>query len=322
MHISAWIGFIILIGLLIALDLGVFHRKAHAVGSREALKWSLFWIALGLGFSVVVYLAYENHWSGLGLEVHDIPTGKEALITYLTSYLIEKSLSLDNIFVMSLVFSYFRIPSKYQHEVLFWGILGAIFFRGIMIGGGLFLLHRFDWLMYVFGLILLYSVYKMWKMEDAEIDPRKNPLVNFFKKFFPVTHQLHGAKFFVRQRKFRVATPLFIALLVIETTDIVFAFDSVPAIFAITTDPFIVYSSNIFAILGLRALYFVLSAMIDRFKYLEKSLTLILLFIALKMLAKDLLHIPTGFSLLFILLTLTFGILYSIRQEKSPDHAE
>ncbi len=322
MHLSAWIGFIILMGLLIALDLGVFHRKAHAVGSREALKWSLFWITLGVGFSGLIYLAYENHWSGLGLAAYDLPSGKEALITYLTSYLIEKSLSLDNIFVMSLVFSYFRIPSKYQHEVLFWGILGAIFFRGLMIGGGLFLLHRFDWLMYVFGLILLYSVYKMWRMEDTEIDPRKNPVVNFFKKLFPVTHQLHGDKFFVRKKKYRVATPLFIALLVIETTDIVFAFDSVPAIFAITTDPFIVYSSNIFAILGLRALYFVLSAMIDRFQYLEKSLTLILLFIALKMLAKDMLHIPTQFSLLFILLVLVFGILYSLKHEKSQKHAE
>ncbi len=316
MHVSAWIGFIVLIGMLIALDLGVFHRRAHAVSSREAIKWSLFWIALGLSFSGIVYLAYEHHWSGLGLAVHDIPSGKEAFLTYLTSYLIEKSLSLDNIFVMSLVFSYFRIPAKYQHEVLFWGILGAIFFRGLMIGGGLFLLHRFDWLTYVFGAILLYSVYKMWRLEDTEIDPKKNPVVNFFKRFFPVTRELQGDRFFVKRKNLRAATPLFIALIVIETTDIMFAFDSVPAIFAITTDPFIVYSSNIFAILGLRALYFVLSAMIDRFKYLEKSLTLILFFIAVKMLGKDLFHIPTTYSLLFILFVLVAGVWFSLRQEK------
>ncbi len=312
MHIAAWTAFIILIGILMALDLGVFHRNARTISGREALRWSLLWISIGIAFSGVVYLVYENHWDGLGVGDFEAHTGTEAMLTYLTAYLIEKSLSLDNIFVMALVFNYFQIPGKYRHEVLFWGIIGALFFRGLMIGGGLFLIHRFEWLMYVFGVILLYSVYKMIRLKDTEIDPKRNPVVKFFKKFFPVTHELHGDRFFVRKKKYLVATPLFICLLVIESTDIIFAFDSIPAIFAFTTDPFIVYTSNIFAILGLRALFFVLNSMLDRFKYLEYSLILILAFISLKMLAHGFVKIPVPLSLGFIVLTLFIGIAFSL----------
>jgi len=185
MHIAAWTTFIILIGFLMALDLGVFHRKAHTIGGKEALAWSLLWISIGLGFSGIVYFAYEYQWDGLGLGHFEAHSGREAMLTYLTAYLIEKSLSLDNIFVMALVFNYFQIPGKYRHEVLFWGIIGALVFRGLMIGGGLFLIHRFEWLIYVFGFILLYSVYKMIRLKDTEIDPRKNPIVNFFKPSSP-----------------------------------------------------------------------------------------------------------------------------------------
>ena len=312
MHIAAWIAFIALIGSLMALDLGVFHRRAHAIGGKEALGWSLLWISIGLAFSGIVYLVYENHWDGLGIRNFEAHTGWEAMLTYLTAYLIEKSLSLDNIFVMALVFNYFQIPGKYRHEVLFWGILGALIFRGLMIGGGLFLIHRFEWLIYVFGIILLYSVYKMIRLKDTEIDPRRNPIVRFFKRLFPVTHELHGDRFFVRKKKYLTATPLFICLLVIESTDIIFAFDSIPAIFAFTTDPFIVYTSNIFAILGLRALFFVLNSMLDRFEYLEYSLVGVRAFIALKMLAHDFIEIPVPFSLGFIVLMLSIGILISL----------
>ena len=312
MHIVAWIAFIALIGSLMALDLGVFHRRAHAISGREALGWSLLWISIGVAFSGIVYLVYENHWDGLGAGNFEAHTGWEAMLTYLTAYLIEKSLSLDNIFVMALVFNYFQIPGKYRHEVLFWGIIGALIFRGLMIGGGLFLIHRFEWLMYVFGIILLYSVYKMIRLKDTEIDPKRNPIVRFFKKLFPVTHELHGDRFFVRRKKYLAATPLFICLLVIESTDIIFAFDSIPAIFAFTTDPFIVYTSNIFAILGLRALFFVLNSMLDRFEYLEYSLILILFFIALKMLAHGFIDIQVPFSLGFIVLLLAIGIIVSL----------
>ncbi len=315
MHLAAWIAFILLIGLLMALDLGVFHRKAHAISSKEALQWSLLWISIGVAFSGLVYLIYENHWDGFGVNNFEAHSGREAMLTYLTAYLIEKSLSLDNIFVMALIFNYFKIPGKYRHEVLFWGILGALIFRGLMIGGGLFLIHRFEWLTYVFGIILLYSVYKMIRLKDTEIDPRRNPIVNFFKKLFPVTHELHGDRFFVRKKRYLVATPLFICLLMIESTDIIFAFDSIPAIFAFTTDPFIVYTSNIFAILGLRALFFVLNSMLDRFEYLEYSLVGVLSFIALKMLFHDFIEVPVFFSLTFIALMLSIGILISLRKE-------
>jgi tellurite resistance protein TerC len=243
-------------------------------------------------------------------------TGKEAVITYLTGYLVEQSLSIDNIFVIAIIFSYFNIPQANQHRVLFWGILGAIIFRGLMIGVGAVLMESFTWIVYIFGIILLYAAYKMLKSGTHEsIHPENNPTIKLVKRFFPVTTKFHGDHFFIKEGKLWVATPLFIALMVVETTDVMFAFDSIPAIFAITTDPFIVFTSNIFAILGLRSLYFVLAAFIDKFEYLKYSLVAILAFVGIKMLVSHQIHLPDWLSLAFIVFALTVGVVLSMLKE-------
>lgn len=309
-----WIGFLALVVVFLALDLGVFNRKAHVIGTREALAWTSVWIFVSLAFSIFVYYAYENHWDGLGLMASsgELLDGKSAVMKYLTGYVVEKALSIDNIFVIAIIFAYFKVPQLYQHRVLFWGILGALVFRGLMIFAGVYLLEQFSWMSYVFGVILLYSAYKMLRSGDEELDPDNNPVVNFAKRFVPVTRRMKGEQFFVRRGKFVAATPLFIALIVVETTDIMFAFDSIPAIFAITTDPFLVFTSNIFAILGLRSMYFVLASVLDKFKYLQFSLVLILAFVGVKMLLLHHIHLPEWLSLTVILGLLGGGVAASL----------
>ncbi|MDX1941824.1 MAG: TerC family protein [Saprospiraceae bacterium] len=299
-----WIAFLVLVFFLLALDLGVFHREAHSVSTKEAINWTILWVSLAFSFSVVVYFAYENGWVANPENLD----GKEAVLEYITGYLIEQSLSMDNIFVIAIIFAYFQIPKAYQHRVLFWGILGALVFRGIMIGIGVVLIQRFEIIIYFFGALLLYSAYKMLRQGDMEIEPNKNPIIRMFRRFMPVTGSFKGNRFFVRRGKLIAATPLFIALIVVETTDVMFAIDSIPAIFGVTRDPFIVFTSNIFAIMGLRSLYFVLAAVLDKFQYLKYSLVFILAFVGVKMLISHYVHIPSWVSLSVIVLSLTIGI--------------
>lgn len=317
LKIWAYVGFIGLVILFLALDLGVFHRDAHEVSMKEALGWSVVWLTCGMAFTGFVYFAYQNHWLGLGLETAkyvggDIVLGQvdgaTAAIQYLTGYVVEKSLAMDNIFVIAMIFGFFAIPAKYQHRVLFWGIIGALIMRGGMIFLGAELIMRYTWILIVFGLFLLLTAVKMAVIK-SESDPRNNPLVKLAKHFFRTVDFFDGQKFFTRRTQaptYRrdeatglevmepapagtlaakwALTPLFLALIMVEITDLVFAVDSIPAIFAITPDPFIVFTSNIFAILGLRALYFCLAALIAKFRYLKPALILILAFVGGKLL--------------------------------------
>lgn len=292
---SFWIGFNVFVLLMLALDLGVFNRKAHVVSVKEALTWSGVWISLALTFNGLIY-----YWFG-----------EAKAIEFLTGYLIEKSLSVDNIFVFVLVFGYFQIPPIYQHKILFWGILGALVMRVIFIFAGVALIEKFHWTIYIFGAFLIYTGYKMFTEKGTAIDPENNPVMKFFRRMMPVTNQLHGDKFFVKQDGKRFATPLFLVLVLIETTDLIFAVDSIPAILAITQDQFIVYTSNVFAILGLRSLYFALAHVVDRFVYLSYGLAIILAFVGTKMLLIDIFKIPTFISLLVIAIILIFSIVLS-----------
>ncbi|RPD47590.1 TerC family protein [Hymenobacter sediminis] len=277
-----WVGFNAFVLVLLLLDLLVFNRKAHVVRMREALGWSAFWILLSLSFNYLVY-----HWMG-----------KQAAMEFLTGYLIEKSLSVDNLFVFLLIFSYFKVPQQYQHKILFWGIIGALVLRAIFILAGAALLAKFHFLMYVLGAFLVYTGVKMATSgSEPEIDPDNNPLVKFLSRHFPITNRLHEGKFFVRQNGTLFATPLLVVLVMVETTDVVFAADSIPAILAISRDTFIVYTSNVFALLGLRALYFALEGLMRLFHYLHYGLSLILIFIGGKLLLANLVHIPMGISL-------------------------
>jgi len=239
-----WIGFILLVILLLAIDLGVFNREAHVVTTAEALRWTTVWVTISLLFSIFIYFAYEHQWLGESVQ---IDSGKQAVLTYLTGYLVEQSLSVDNIFVIAVIFTYFRIPAESQHRVLFWGILGAIVFRGLMIGVGVVLIENFSWITYVFGAFLFYAAYQMLRSgEHSAVEIEQNSTVRLVKRFVPVTRSFYGSQFFIRKMGKWAATPLFVALMVVETTDVMFAFDSIPAIFAITTDPFLVFTSNIF----------------------------------------------------------------------------
>ena len=307
-----WSIFIIFILLLLALDLGVFNRDNHVPSTREALRWTSLWAAVGISFAAVVYYLYENHMGTRDL------TGGDAVLKYLSGYLVELSLSMDNVFVMALIFKYFKIPQQFQHRVLFWGILGALIFRGIMIFAGVWLLEQFQWMMYIFGAILIYSAYKMLTSEE-EIDPNRNPIIKYAKKLFPVSNLIEDESFFVRRKHIVAATPLFIALLMVETTDVLFAFDSIPAILAITTDPFLVFSSNVFAILGLRSLYFVLASMMDRFEYMKYSLAIILFFVAAKMLLHEFWHPAEWLSLVVIFVLLAGGVIVSLYQTRKEE---
>jgi tellurite resistance protein TerC len=295
--IWAWVGFLCLILLLLGLDLFVFHREAHEVSFREATKFSIFWISLGLAFGVVVYL-----W-----------LGAEAGGEYLAGYLIEKSLSVDNIFVFALIFTYFGVPQKYQHRVLFWGILGALVFRALFIAGGAALLERFHFTIYIFGAFLVLTGIRMALHRDQEVHPERNPVLTLFRRVVPMTAEYHGQRFTVVEAGKRIATPLMAVLVLIETSDILFAVDSIPAIFAVTDDPFIVFTSNAFAILGLRALYFMLAGMIHRFVYLKLGLAVVLVYVGVKMIVSSVVHIPIWASLAFIAITITVSIVASLR---------
>jgi tellurite resistance protein TerC len=307
-----WLGFVALVCCMLALDLGVFNKKDHEIGTREALRWTGVWVAVSLLFSIFIYFAYQNHWLGIG-HIPGWPqsSGRDATLNFLTGYIVEKSLSLDNIFVMAIIFKSFAIPRMLQHRVLFWGILGALVMRGVMIGAGAALVMRFSWIMYIFGFFLVYTALKMHFAGDEHqenIDPEKNQLVRIARKIFPVSPGLDGHKFFTRIDGRLAITPLLLVLLIIESTDLLFAVDSIPAIFAITTDPFLIFTSNILAILGLRSLYFALAAMMEQFRHLKTSIIFVLGFVGIKMLIVDFMHIPSWLSLLIILLTLGAGV--------------
>ncbi|MCL2625027.1 MAG: TerC family protein [Planctomycetaceae bacterium] len=314
-----WIGFIALVMVFLALDLGVFNRKAHVIGIREAISWTVVWVVAALLFNVAVYFLYEYHLLGIGTHAGHVDLdGTQAAVKFFTGYVIEKSLSLDNIFVISMVFTFFGVPAIYQHRVLFWGIVGALVLRGVMIGAGVTALHYFEPMIYVFGAILILTALKMLLVSHEEVHPEKNPLVGLAKRFFPVTNDFHGEKFSVRLDGRLYLTPLFLVLLVVESMDVVFAVDSIPAIFAITTDPFLVFTSNIFAILGLRSLYFALAAMIRQFRYLKQSIVIILLYVGFKMMFTKLIekyelsNTMTWVSLGVILGVLSVGMIVSL----------
>lgn len=313
-----YVAFIALVMVFLALDLGVFHRHAHVVKVKEALTWTVIWIACAMIFNVGIFFIYENHVLGIGKDVQQLGAaardvgGAEAAKLFFTGYIVEKSLSMDNVFVIAMIFSFFGVPAMYQHRVLFWGILGALVMRGLMIGVGAALIARFSWVVYVFGAFLILSALKMAVIKSEHVDPNKNPAVRLVRKLTPVTPHYDGQKFFTQWNGRRAATPLFLALVLVEFTDLIFAVDSIPAIFAITADPFIVFTSNVFAILGLRALYFCLANMISAFRYLKPALILVLAFVGVKML---LVHteykIPNTVSLLVILTLLGLAILAS-----------
>lgn len=290
-----WIGFIAFVLAMLIIDLGIFHRKSHSVKMKEALIWCVIWISLAMAFFVGVWV-YEGHSKGL---------------EFLTGYLIELSLSLDNLFVFLLIFSYFRVSPTLQHKVLYWGILGALIMRAVMIAGGVALISKFHWIIYVFGAFLVFTGIKMLTSRDTEVHPEKNPVIKLAKKLFPVTPQYHQDHFFVKIDAKRFATPMFLVLLMIETTDLVFAVDSIPAILAITRDTFIVYTSNVFAILGLRSFYFALAGMFYKFRFLKVGLSIVLSYVGVKMLIADWYKIPTPVSLGVIVLMIGGSILIS-----------
>jgi len=293
--IEFWIAFNLFVLGMLALDLGVFHRHAHEVSLREAGVWSAVWVALALLFNAGVFV----YW------------GEEAGLEFLAGYLIEKSLSVDNIFVFVMLFTFFAVPAKYQHRVLFWGILGALVMRGAFIAAGAYVLERFHWVIYVFGAILLVTAVKMALRVEA-YDPAGNPLLRLLKRVLPLTDRYHEDRFWVKEGARWVATPLFLVLVLVEFTDLVFAIDSIPAIFAITSEPFLVYTSNVFAILGLRSMYFLLAGVVHRFVYLKYGLAAVLAFVGLKMMLVDFVHVPIGISLGVIAMTIGGSIALSL----------
>lgn len=305
-----WVGFVSLVLILVALDLGVFHRGARHITVRDSLGWTAVWIVSSLLFSLFVYHAYTNHWLGAGTSLG--LDGKRAALQFLTGYVVEKSLSLDNVFVIALIFRSFGIPDIYQHRVLFWGILGALLMRGLLIGVGAALIQTFAWTIYVFGGFLVITGVRMLFSDHEHVTPEENRVVRLARRVLPVTDTLDGQRFFTRVDGRRVATPLFIVLLLVESTDVVFAVDSVPAIFAITRDPFLVFTSNVFAILGLRSLYFAVAAAIVRFRFLKHSLFVILVFVGVKMLLSETVHISSDVSLPIILGVLVLGAVASV----------
>jgi tellurite resistance protein TerC len=351
-----WTGFVAFVLLMLALDLGVFHRRAHVVRLREALAWTAVWIALALAFAVFVYHGYENHWLGLGSTPDAVDRsaehpagrvndGRAAVIKYLTGYVVEKSLSVDNVFVIAMIFGFLAVPAMYQHRVLFWGILGALAMRGVMIGVGARLIAEFSWVLYVFGVFLIVTAVKMLLIQETT-DPNSTWVVRLTRRLFPVTERLHGEHFLVRAGSAAsheaetpgaavlvdrvvegarpgtwLLTPLALALIMVEATDLVFAVDSIPAIFAITADPFLVFTSNVFAILGLRSLYFALAGAIEAFRYLKVSLALVLALVGVKMLAHSWLKELLGpnfnlYLLLVVLAILAGGVLASWRPRR------
>ena len=339
-----WVGFVVFVLLLLALDLGVFHRRDHVVSVRQALGWTAVWIALGLFFAVFVYFGYENHWLGLGYAPDAVDRsdafpdgrandGRAALLKYLTGYVVEKSLSVDNVFVIAMIFGSLAVPAIYQHRVLFWGILGALVMRGVMIAAGARLIAEFSWILYVFGALLIVTAVKMLLIREVS-DPSQSGAVRLTRRLLPVTDRFHGNHFYVRAGSAAsqeaempgapviddpavararpgtiMLTPLALALVLVEMTDVIFAVDSIPAIFAITADPFLVFTSNVFAILGMRSLYFALAGAIERFRYLKPSLAAVLALVGGKMLAHPWLKETLGPNFNLYLLVVVLGIL-------------
>ena len=305
-----WIIFIAGVLVALAVDLGVFNRTPHVPSHKEALSWVAVWVTLAMAFALATYF-YK---------------GERVALEFVTGYLIELSLSVDNIFIFILIFTYFKTPRQYQHRVLFWGILGALVLRGLMIGAGIALINAFEWIIYVFGAFLIYTGIRMGFSGEHGVDPEKNPAVRLFKKFVPVTTEFHKQKFFIRRDKKIWATPLMVVLVVVEFSDVIFAVDSIPAIFAVTRDPFVVFTSNVFAILGLRSMYFALSSIMHKFCYLKHGLAVILTFVGIKMLlGHTSWAIPIGISLGVIALVLAASIVASMmwppkRMEKTPTH--
>jgi TerC family integral membrane protein len=305
-HPLIWAGFVVFVLGMLAIDLFLFHRDAHEVTTREGATWVGIWMSMGLAFTAVIWA-----WQG-----------GTAAGEYIAGYLLEYSLSADNIFVFLLIFSYFAVPATLQHRVLFWGILGALVFRAAFIAAGAALLERFDFMFYVFGAFLVYTGIRMARSGEVEVHPENNPVLRISRRLFPMTQTYQGAKFLVRENGRRLLTPLFAVLIVVETTDIVFAVDSIPAIFAVTRRPFLVFTSNAFAILGLRALYFLLAKMMRRFRYLQVGLSAVLVFIGAKMLLNDVVHMPIWASLGFIVAMLTIAVFVSLRVEAAELRAE
>ena len=302
-RIFLWIGFNVFVLALLAVDLGVFHRKAHAVSIKEATAWSIVWVSLAMIFNLGIYFTW----------------GEQKALEFFTGYVIEKSLSVDNLFVFVMIFQYFSTPTEYQHRVLFWGILGALILRAIFIAAGSALLNQFHWMIYVFGAFLVFTGIKMFLQGDEKLEPERNPAVRLFERWVPMTREYHGQSFMVRTGGQTRATLLLLVLIVIETTDVIFAVDSIPAIFAVTQDSFIVYTSNVFAILGLRALYFMLAGVMQMFVYLKFGLSLVLCFVGTKMLLADIYKIPIGASLAVIGTVLLLSIIASWwTQRKAP----
>jgi tellurite resistance protein TerC len=303
---------------MLVLDLGVFHRHAHVVSVKEATIWSAVWIGLALLFNVGLYFFWNTISPGSAY------SNSEAALAFFTGYLIEKSLSVDNIFVFVLIFTYFAVPAAYQHRVLFWGIIGALIMRAALIAVGAALLKEFHWIIYIFGAFLIFTGIKMAFHRSTELHPDQNPLVRLFRRLMPVTDSYQGEKFFVRQAGVLMATPLFLVLLMVESTDLIFAVDSIPAIFAVTDDPFIVYTSNVFAILGLRSLYFVLAGVMHKFYYLKLGLSVVLTFVGVKMVLVDVYKIPIGISLGVIASILSVAVVASLwraQRESSEQQA-
>ena len=299
---TLFIAFNIGVLAVLAIDLGIFNREAHAASVKEAASWSAVWIALSLGFAVVILQMY----------------GRQAALEFVTGYVIEYSLSVDNIFVIVLIFSYFRIPDKYQHRVLFWGIIGALLMRGAMIAAGAILINSFHWVIYVFGAFLVFTGIRMATHDEADIEPEANPILRLVRRIMPITHDYRGQEFFVKEPPVRgapptlMATPLFVVLVLVETTDLIFAVDSIPAIFAVTKDPFLVYTSNVCAILGLRSLYFLLAGVINKFHLLKLGIAAVLTFVGVKMLLSSVYVIPIQISLLVIVAVLATSVVASI----------
>lgn len=314
-----WICFLVAVFIFLALDLGVFNKNPHIISTKEASMWTAIWVSLSFAFSGVIYWLYQNgHVAN-----PDQLKPAAATMKYITGYLIELSLSIDNIFVIAVIFASFKIPQKYQHRVLFWGILGAIIFRGLMIYFGVLIINKFSWTTYLFGGFLIFTAIKMlFNSEEDDFEPKESFIYRALGKIMPLTSETYGEKFFVPTKKGRAATPLFVALIVIEVMDVLFAVDSVPAILAITSDPFLVFSSNIFAILGLRSMYFFLANMLEKFSYLEYSLIAILTFVGIKMLLVHHYKFPEWVSLGFIAISLITGILVSLKLGGEEDLEE
>lgn len=315
---------------LLALDLFVLNRKAHEIAVGEALKWTAMFVSIALAFTVVVYFMYDNHWLGQGLPPPGAldkdgnpllgKSGTQAAIEFLTGYIVEYSLSMDNIFVIAVIFGHYGVPRLYQHRVLFWGILGALIMRGVMIVAGAELVHRFDWILYVFGAFLVYTGLKMLFAKEGESDPERTLVVRVARKFLPIAPGFDGDRFITRLPDGRRAfTLLFLALVIVEFTDVIFAVDSIPAIFAITLDPFIVFTSNVFAILGLRSLYFALAGLLHKFRFLKVSLCVVLTYVGVKLLIHHWIHVPPLVSLGVILASLGTGIGASLLIKKHPE---